>query len=73
MAKCSSKSKSITVLVHSLAMFGMQNNFDLCLQHIPRVNNGIADTFSRFNHEQFWHLALDVDPTMMPLVSFAYQ
>ena len=53
MAKCSSKSKSMMVLVHSLAMFGMQNNFVLCLQHIPRVNNGIADALCRFNHDQF--------------------
>ena len=37
MAKCSSRSKATMVLVCSLAMFGMQNNFDLCLQHIPRV------------------------------------
>ena len=73
MAKCSSRSKSMMVLVCSLAMFGMQNNFDLCLQHIPGVNNGIADDLSRFNNDQFWHLALDVDPSMMPLVSFPYQ
>ena len=50
-AKCSSKSKSMMVLVHSLAMFGMQHNFDLHLQHIPMVNNGIADALSRFNHK----------------------
>ena len=74
MAKCSSKSKSMmVVLVYLLAMFGMQNNFDLCLQHIPGVNNGIAYVLSRFNHEQFWHLTPDADPTMMPLVSFTYQ
>ena len=73
MAKCSSRSNSMMVLVCSLAMFGMQNNSDLCLQHIPVVNNGTADTLSRFNKDQFWHLALDVDPSMMPLVSFPYQ
>ena len=37
-------------------------DFDLCLQHIPRVNNGITDALSRFNNEQFWHLAPDMDP-----------
>ena len=73
MAKCSSKSKSMMVLVCSLAMFGMQHNFDLHLQHIPGVNNGIADALSRFNHEQFWQLAPGVDPTMMQLASFTYQ
>ena len=73
MAKCSSKSKSMMVLVHSLAIFGMQHNFNLCLQHIPRVNNGIADALSRFNHKQFWQLAPGVDPIMMPLASFTYQ
>ena len=61
------------VLVCSLAMFGMQNNFDLHLQHIPGVDNGIADTLSRFKDDQFWHLALDTDPSMMLLVSFPYQ
>ena len=50
-AKCSSKSKSMMVLVHSLAMFGMQHTFNLRLQHIPGVNNGIADALSRFNHK----------------------
>ena len=61
------------VLVCSLVMFGMQNNFELYLQHIPGVVNGIADAFSRFNNDQFWHLTLDMDPSMMPLVSFPYQ
>ena len=61
------------VMVCSLAMFGMQYNFDLCLQHIPRVDNGIADALSRFNHDQFWHLAPDTDTSMMALVSFSYQ
>ena len=73
MAKCSSRSRSMMVLVHSLAMFGMQNNFDLCLQHITRVDNGIVDTLSRFNNDQFWHLAPDADPSIMLLVSFPYQ
>ena len=73
MAKYSSKSKSMMVLVHSLTMFGMWNNFDLHLQHIPGINNGITNALSRFNHDQFWHLAPDVDPSMMLLVSFAYQ
>ena len=61
------------VLVCSLAMFGMQYNFDLHLQYIPGVDNGIANAISRFNHDQFWHLALDADTSMMPLVSFPYQ
>ena len=73
MAKCSSRSKSMMVLVCSLAMFGMQNNFDLCLQHITRVDNGIADALSRFNNNQFWHLVLDMDPSMTLLVCFPYQ
>ena len=60
------------VLVHSLAMFGMQNNFDLHLQHIPEVNNGIADVLSRFNDDQFQHLAPESDPSMTLLVSFPY-
>ena len=71
--KGSSKSKSIMVLVHSLVMFGMQNNFDLCLQHIPGVDNGIADALFRFNYDGFQNFAPDADPSMMPLVSFTYQ
>ena len=61
------------VLVHSLVMFGMQNNFDLCLQHISGVENGIANTLSRFNNDLFWWLTPDTDLSMMPPVSFAYQ
>ena len=61
------------VLVCSLAMLGTQNNFDLHLQHIPRVNNGIADCLSRFNHEQFQLLMPDADPTMILQASFTYQ
>ena len=54
MTKCSSRSKSMMVLVCSLLLFGMQNNFDLCLQHIPRVNNSTANALSRFNNDEFW-------------------
>ena len=72
MAKCSSKSKSMVVLVCSLAMFGIKHNFNLHLQHIPGVENGIADAHLRFKHKQFWQLAPSMDPTMMPLASFAY-
>ena len=60
------------VLVCSLVLFGVQNNFDLCLQHITRVNNSIADTLSRFNNNELWKLALDADLSMMPPVSFVY-
>ena len=60
------------VLVHSLVLFGMQNNFDLYLQHIPRVNNGRANALSRFNNDEFWQLILDADLSMMPPFSFAY-
>ena len=57
------------VLVCSLILFGMQNNFDLCLQHI---NNGIANALSRFNNDEFQQLTPDTDLSMMPPVSFAY-
>ena len=73
MAKHSSKSKSMMVLVCTLVMFGMQNNFNLCLQHIPGVNNGIADVLSRFNNDFLWQLTPDADFSMMLPVSFAYQ
>ena len=68
-----SKSKSMMVLVHSLTMFGMQYNFDLHPQHIPRVDSGIANALSRFNHEQFWHIALGADTSMTLPVSFPFQ
>ena len=58
------------VLVHSLVLFGMQDYFNLWLQHIPGVNNGIANALSRFNNDEFWQLALDTDLSMPP-VSFA--
>ena len=60
------------VLVCSLVMLGMQNNFNLHLQHIPGVKNGIADALSRFHNDEFWWLALNVDLNMMSAVSLAY-
>ena len=51
MTKGTSKSKSMMVLVCSLAVFGMHNNFDLCLKNIPWFNNGIADALSEFEND----------------------
>ena len=60
------------VLVCSLVLFSMQNNFDLCLQHIPGANNSIANVLSRFNNDEFQWLTPVADLSMMPTVSFAY-
>ena len=72
MTKCSSSSKFMMVLVCSSVLFGMQNNFDLHLQHIPRVNNSIADALPRFNNDEFQWIAPDADLSMMTPVPYVY-
>ena len=73
MTKCSLRSKSMMVLVCSLVLFDMHNNFDLCLHHISGVNNGIANVLSWFNHDEFYWLTPGADLSMMLPVAFAYQ
>ena len=56
-------------LLYSLVMLGMKLNFDIWLQHIPRVDNAVADAVSRFRNE-FQELASDADVKMMPPSTF---
>jgi len=44
-------------LVHILFYCAAQNNFNICVQHIPGVDNVIADALSRFQQDRFRRLA----------------
>ena len=59
-------------LVHSLVMLGMKHNFNIWLQHIPRVNNAVADALLWFRNEEFWELDPDANVEMMPSATFEY-
>ena len=60
MNKCSTRSKSTMVLVHSLVMLGIKPNSYICLQHIPGVDNSVDDSLWRFRNES-WELIPDAD------------
>ena len=52
-----SKSPEIMALVRMLFFCAAHNNFNMCVQHIPGVNNVIADALSRFQQDRFRKLA----------------
>ena len=52
-----SKSPEIMALVRMLFFCAAHNNFNVCVQHIPGVNNVIADALSRFQQDRFRKLA----------------
>ena len=55
-------------LLHSLLFSAARHSFSFSSQHVPGVNNQLADALSRFNWQEFWHLALNAQPrpTVVP-------
>ena len=66
------QSRYMMALVHSLVMLSMKHKLDIWLQHIPRVDDAIANTLSRFMNEEFWKLTPDADFKMTPSATIAY-
>ena len=56
MAKASSCSKTMMVLVHTFMLLAMQHNIHIKVQHIAGLNNKVADALSRFDMDRFWWL-----------------
>ena len=55
-------------LLRSLLFSAARHSFSFSSQHVPGVNNQLADDLSRFNWEEFWHLVPDAQPrpTVVP-------
>ena len=55
-------------LLCSLLFSTVRHSFSFSSQHVPGVNNQLADALSRFSWQEFWHLAVDAQPlsTLVP-------
>ena len=49
-------------LLHSLLFSTAHHRFFFSSQHVRGVKNQLADALSRFNWQEFWHLAPDAQP-----------
>ena len=47
-------------LLRSLLFSAARHSFSFSSQHVPGVNNQLADALSRW--QEFWHLAPDAQP-----------
>ena len=66
--KLTSKDHKIMVLIRHFTLVSMQNNILFRAEHIPGVQNTLADALSRFNFQEFHVQApwADQDPTEIP-------
>ena len=64
-----SKDEKIMHLVRTGTLFLVtaKFNFRVCAKHLPGKTNKIADSLSRFNLQEFFHLAPDAHPTPVDL------
>ena len=62
-----SKDEKIMLLVRLLFLVTAKLNFRVCAEHLPGETNKIADSLSRFNWQEFFHLAPDAHPTPVDL------
>ena len=55
-------------LLRSLLFSAAHHSFSFSSQQVPVINNQLADALSRFNWQEFWHLAPDAQPrsTVVP-------
>ena len=68
MAKASSHSKTMMVLVHSFTLLMMQHNVHVKIQHIAGVKNDVADGLSHFEMDRFHQLCPQAVPEPLPPV-----
>ena len=52
-------------LLHNLLFSAARHSFSFSSQHVPGVNNQLADALSHFSWQEFWHLAQM--PSLFPL------
>ena len=65
--KGSTRQPHIMSLVRSLYFSAAQHEFHVAVQHIPGINNSIADALSRFQEKKFRHLAPHADTVPTPI------
>lgn len=66
----SSKIPRIMNLVRLITLQTLQFNFTFTAKHVPGVDNGIADSLSRFQMSRFRLLAPDASPVPCPIPPF---
>ena len=69
MARASSCSKTMMVLVCTFTLLVMWHNMHIKIQHIAGVNNDMADVLSCFEMDRFQLLCLQEVPDPLPLVT----
>ena len=62
MAKASSRSKTMMVLVCTFTLLAMHHNVHVKIQHIAGANNDVADALSHFNMDRFQQLCPGAAP-----------
>ena len=63
-----SKIPCIMHLLRQLLLSAARHSFSFSSQHVPGVNNQVADALSRFHWQRFWQLAPEAQrsPTPVP-------
>ena len=69
MAKASSCSKTMMVLVHTFTLLAMHHNVHIKIQHIAGANNEVADALSRFDMDRFRQLCPGAAPQSLPPIT----
>ena len=69
MAKASSRSKTMMVLVRTFTLLAMRHNVHIKIQHIAGLNNEVADALSRFDMDRFWQLCPEAAPVSLTPVT----
>ena len=59
-------------LVRDLTLCTLQHNFYFLAVHVPKINNNIADSLSRFQMERFHQLAPNANTTPDPIPAHLY-
>ena len=66
----SSKIPRIMDLLRPITLFTLQYNFTLTAVHLAGLQNGVADSLSRFQMERFRELSPEASPTGYPIPEY---
>ena len=66
----SSKIPRIMDLLRPITLFTLQHNFTLTAVHLEGLQNGVADSLSRFQMDRFRELASEASPTGYPIPNY---
>lgn len=66
----SSKIPRIMDLLRPITLFTLQHNFTLTAVHLAGLQNGVADSLSRFQMERFRELAPEASPIGYPIPEY---